>query len=108
MRCCNVYHVIAPVVGVLQRAADPTAAAVPEQNKRGKKSSPAKAASDAEQGAAAQQPAAAAAAAGSSGAQQRQFFLMKSEPDVFSIDDLGNKPNQTEAWDGETGRNGTC
>ncbi len=25
---------------------------------------------------------------------------MKSEPDVFSIDDLFDTPNQTEAWDG--------
>jgi len=25
---------------------------------------------------------------------------MKSEPDTFSIDDLANRPRQTEAWDG--------
>jgi predicted RNA-binding protein with PUA-like domain len=25
---------------------------------------------------------------------------MKSEPDVFSIDDLSTRPNQTEPWDG--------
>jgi predicted RNA-binding protein with PUA-like domain len=29
-----------------------------------------------------------------------QYWLMKSEPDVFSIDDLAQKPNQTERWDG--------
>lgn len=28
------------------------------------------------------------------------YWLMKSEPDVFGIDDLRNKPNQTEHWDG--------
>jgi predicted RNA-binding protein with PUA-like domain len=28
------------------------------------------------------------------------YWLMKSEPDVFSIDDLENRPNQTEPWDG--------
>lgn len=28
------------------------------------------------------------------------YWLMKSEPDVFSIDDLKNRPNQTEPWDG--------
>jgi predicted RNA-binding protein with PUA-like domain len=27
-------------------------------------------------------------------------WLMKSEPDTFSISDLYNKPNQTEHWDG--------
>ncbi len=27
-------------------------------------------------------------------------WLMKSEPDCFSIDDLASRPNQTEAWDG--------
>ncbi|MFL6650551.1 MAG: EVE domain-containing protein [Sulfurifustaceae bacterium] len=30
----------------------------------------------------------------------RQYWLMKSEPDVFSIDDLKNRPNRTEHWDG--------
>ena len=28
------------------------------------------------------------------------YWLMKSEPDVFSIDDLANRPTQTEPWDG--------
>ncbi len=28
------------------------------------------------------------------------YWLMKSEPDVFGIDDLKNKKNQTEHWDG--------
>ena len=28
------------------------------------------------------------------------YWLMKSEPDVFSIDDLKNRPKQTEHWDG--------
>ncbi|MGZ5051351.1 MAG: EVE domain-containing protein [Methylobacter sp.] len=28
------------------------------------------------------------------------YWLMKSEPEVFGIDDLRNKPNQTEPWDG--------
>jgi predicted RNA-binding protein with PUA-like domain len=28
------------------------------------------------------------------------YWLMKSEPDVFSIDDLGDRPRQTEHWDG--------
>jgi len=27
-------------------------------------------------------------------------WLMKSEPDVFSLDDLKNCPNKTEPWDG--------
>jgi predicted RNA-binding protein with PUA-like domain len=27
-------------------------------------------------------------------------WLMKSEPDTFSIDDLAKRPRQTEAWDG--------
>lgn len=29
-----------------------------------------------------------------------QYWLMKSEPDVFGIDDLAKRPNQTEHWDG--------
>lgn len=29
-----------------------------------------------------------------------QYWLMKSEPDVFSIDDLRARPKQTEPWDG--------
>lgn len=29
-----------------------------------------------------------------------RFWLMKSEPDVFSIDDLANRPNQIEPWEG--------
>ncbi|MCC5810025.1 MAG: EVE domain-containing protein [Ectothiorhodospiraceae bacterium] len=28
------------------------------------------------------------------------YWLMKSEPDVFGIDDLEKRPNQTEPWDG--------
>lgn len=28
------------------------------------------------------------------------YWLMKSEPDVFGIDDLAAQPNQTEHWDG--------
>ena len=29
-----------------------------------------------------------------------QYWLMKSEPDVFGIDDLVNQPRKTEHWDG--------
>ncbi|HEX4872911.1 MAG TPA: EVE domain-containing protein [Nevskiaceae bacterium] len=29
-----------------------------------------------------------------------RYWLMKSEPDAFSIDDLAARPRQTEAWDG--------
>ena len=29
-----------------------------------------------------------------------QYWLMKSEPDEFSIDDLAARPRQTEPWDG--------
>ena len=29
-----------------------------------------------------------------------RYWLMKSEPDSFSIDDLENRPKQTEPWDG--------
>lgn len=28
------------------------------------------------------------------------YWLMKSEPDCFSIDDLAARPKQTESWDG--------
>ncbi len=28
------------------------------------------------------------------------YWLLKSEPDVFSLEDLKNCPNQTEPWDG--------
>ena len=28
------------------------------------------------------------------------YWLMKSEPDAFSIDDLKNRPKQTEPWEG--------
>lgn len=28
------------------------------------------------------------------------YWLMKTEPDVFGIDDLIDRPNQTEPWDG--------
>ena len=30
----------------------------------------------------------------------RRFWLMKSEPEVFSVDDLAKAPNQTAFWDG--------
>ncbi|CAE6718032.1 MAG: EVE domain-containing protein [Nitrospira sp.] len=30
----------------------------------------------------------------------RQYWLMKSEPDVFSIDDLARSPNHTTSWNG--------
>ena len=30
----------------------------------------------------------------------KQYWLVKSEPDVFSIDDLMNSENQTTYWDG--------
>lgn len=30
----------------------------------------------------------------------RRYWLMKSEPGVFGIDDLANAPNQTTSWDG--------
>jgi predicted RNA-binding protein with PUA-like domain len=29
-----------------------------------------------------------------------QYWLFKTEPDAFSIDDLANMPNQIEHWDG--------
>lgn len=29
-----------------------------------------------------------------------RYWLMKSEPDTFSIDDLAKRPAQTEPWDG--------
>jgi predicted RNA-binding protein with PUA-like domain len=28
------------------------------------------------------------------------YWLMKSEPDAFSLDDLAGRPNRTEPWDG--------
>ncbi|MEO6307038.1 MAG: EVE domain-containing protein [Nitrospiraceae bacterium] len=33
-------------------------------------------------------------------AQGRRYWLMKSEPRVFSIDDLAQSPTQTTCWDG--------
>ena len=30
----------------------------------------------------------------------KQYWLMKSEPDVYSIHDLAAKPNMTDHWDG--------
>ena len=30
----------------------------------------------------------------------KRYWLMKSEPDVFSIDDLKGRPKKTEPWDG--------
>jgi len=32
--------------------------------------------------------------------QTRRYWLMKSEPGVFSIDDLAKSPKQTTCWDG--------
>jgi predicted RNA-binding protein with PUA-like domain len=29
-----------------------------------------------------------------------KYWLFKTEPDAFSIDDLASRPNQTEHWDG--------
>ncbi|HWQ38980.1 MAG TPA: EVE domain-containing protein [Burkholderiales bacterium] len=29
-----------------------------------------------------------------------RYWLMKSEPDVFSVDDLADRPNRTEPWTG--------
>jgi len=29
-----------------------------------------------------------------------KYWLLKSEPDVFSLEDLKKCPNQTEHWDG--------
>ncbi|MCA1803652.1 MAG: EVE domain-containing protein [Rhodothermaceae bacterium] len=31
---------------------------------------------------------------------QRRYWLMKSEPDAFSIDDLASQPDQTTHWEG--------
>jgi predicted RNA-binding protein with PUA-like domain len=31
---------------------------------------------------------------------EKSYYLMKSEADVFSIDDLSQRPHQTEPWDG--------
>lgn len=31
---------------------------------------------------------------------QRQYWLLKSEPEAFSINDLAQSPKQTTAWDG--------
>ncbi len=36
----------------------------------------------------------------SGGAPGRRYWLMKSEPSVFSIDDLAKAPKQTTYWDG--------
>jgi len=30
----------------------------------------------------------------------KQYWIMKTEPDTFSIDDLAKRPEQTEGWDG--------
>ena len=35
-----------------------------------------------------------------SGKRERRFWLFKSEPDCFSIDDLAKQPKQTTFWDG--------
>lgn len=37
---------------------------------------------------------------GSKVSSTRRYFLMKSEPDVFSVDDLAAQPNQTGCWEG--------
>eukprot|EP00887_Chlorella_sp_A99_P001711 scaffold8.g1711.t1 len=84
----------APVAVASKRAAG-NAAASAAAGRRGKAAS-GKAASG---GAAAAEVAAGAAPAAAPGGG-RQFFLMKSEPDVFSIDDLEGRPGQTEPWDG--------
>jgi predicted RNA-binding protein with PUA-like domain len=34
------------------------------------------------------------------GAMAKKYWLMKSDPDEFSIHDFKNSPNQTECWDG--------
>lgn len=33
-------------------------------------------------------------------AAKRRYWLIKSEPEVFSIDDLARSPRQTTSWDG--------
>ena len=33
-------------------------------------------------------------------AERRQYWLLKSEPEAFSIDDLAGAPKQTTTWDG--------
>ena len=30
----------------------------------------------------------------------KRYWLLKSEPEAFSIDDLANKPKKTDGWDG--------
>ncbi len=30
----------------------------------------------------------------------KKYWLMKTEPDTFSIDDLNGRPDKTESWDG--------
>ena len=32
--------------------------------------------------------------------EKKQYWLLKSEADCFTIDNLSNKENQTESWDG--------
>lgn len=34
------------------------------------------------------------------GSMATQHWLLKTEPDTFSIDDLGNEPDQTTSWEG--------
>lgn len=34
------------------------------------------------------------------GAAQPKYWLMKTEPDVFSLEDLVRRPQQSELWDG--------
>jgi len=33
-------------------------------------------------------------------AKKQRYWLFKSEPDVFSIEDLANEPHQTTSWEG--------
>lgn len=40
------------------------------------------------------------APAGQSAPGPKHYWLIKSEPDVFSLDDLKNAPQQTTAWEG--------
>ena len=35
-----------------------------------------------------------------SGSQRISYWLVKTEPDIFSISDLAKSPNQTTCWDG--------
>ncbi|KAF6255755.1 thymocyte nuclear protein 1-like protein [Scenedesmus sp. NREL 46B-D3] len=69
----------------------------PASRRPGKKKAAAGAARAAIAGAAA---AAADSDALTPGSRKQQFYLVKSEPDAFSIDQLEARPKQTEGWDG--------